>query len=170
MENPITKIKNFPVFGLTKDLAKKHVDVLTNLCNQIPLVSYTQEKILADSKEDREFFGKWEHSLIVMDNNKPIACLIAYERKAGPPDQYPQDSLYISELAVDQKYQKQGIAKALLNIFLENTRQKNTVYTIQTNEAPWNTHVQNLYKSFGFELTGKKQYEDRTDIIFTKKM
>lgn len=173
MNSIVGYIENFEVFRLTKDFAEQHIDVLTNLVNKIPLVEYTQEHILAESKEERIFFGKWDHSLVVVDQENPIACIIAYERKSESNNQYPNNSLYMSELAVDQRYQKMGIAKSLLNLFFQvNTKFKYLegpiTYAVQTNEAPWNIHVENLYRSFGFQPIGKKQYNNRTDIIFVR--
>lgn len=173
MSGIVGYIENFEVLRLAKDFVEQHIDVLMNLVNQIPLVEYTKENILAESKDERVFYGKWEHSLVVVDQGEPIACIIAYERNAELNDQYPNNSLYISELAVNQRYQQRGIAKSLLNLFFQvDTKFKYLegpmTYTVQTNEAPWNQHVQNLYRSFGFQPKGKKQYNNRTDIIFVR--
>ena len=174
MDNTVGQINNFLVLRLTKEFAKKHIIALTALANQIPLIKYTLDNIIAESKEERLFLKKWEHSLVVVHDNQPIACLIAYERKAESNDQYPENSIYISELAVDSRYQKQGIAKSLLHLFFKiNTSFRkldgSIIYTVQTNAAPWNKHVRDLYISFGFQPTGKKQYSNRTDMIFTKR-
>jgi len=72
----VGEINKFSVFKLTKTIAEKYVSVLTEIANQIPLVNYTVKDILADKKEGRNFYGKWEHSLIVFDQSKPIAFII----------------------------------------------------------------------------------------------
>lgn len=154
--------------------AKQYVEVLVELVDQIPLVPYTQEDILAESKGENErvFYGKWEHSLVLFDKDKPIAVVIAYERKAENNDQYPKNTIYLSELAVNKEYQGQGIARKMLEIFFEMNSligllhlDGETNFSIQTNSADWNAHVQNLYKSFGFVQRAEKIYPNRTDIV-----
>lgn len=117
-------------------------------------------------------YDKWLHSLIVVDYNRPAAFVMGYERKAEENPQYPKNTLYISELAVAKTHQNKGIARWLLGQFFEmnnavgfQTLNGELNYSIQTNEAEWNGHVINLYKSFGFEERAKKEYPNRTDIV-----
>jgi ribosomal protein S18 acetylase RimI-like enzyme len=168
---PLAKINNkFDVVVLSKDMVIKNSTVIARLVDQIPLVTYTERDVLAESKDSRKFFGKWEHSLVVFDHEQPIAVIIGYERVAEDNTQYPENSLYISELAVDLHYQKQGIARRLVALFLQHNNKLSylsgpLVYTVQTNSAVWNQHVQNLYKSFGFKEVGRKTYNNRTDLV-----
>ncbi|HVF69189.1 MAG TPA: GNAT family N-acetyltransferase [Xanthomonadales bacterium] len=157
---------------LSKDLAIKYVKQLNSLLNQIPFVTYTTEDVLAESKVGREFYGKWEHSLIVFDGNKPVAVIIAYERKSEENEQYPANTIYINELAVDEHYQRKGIAKNLLKSFFEYNDRLGFIfldgslnYTVQTSFSDKNQYVIDLYKSFGFAQRATKQYEDRTDVV-----
>ena len=167
--------KEFDKFSLqvlTKQIAEKHATELASLADLIPQVTYTEQEILAESKGKRILFGKWDHSLVLFDGDKPIAVLIAYERMSEENDQYPQNTIYLSELAVDKNYQGKGIAKKLLGNFLVKNNKVgmkhldgNLNYSVQTNSADWNIHVQNLYKSFGFTQRTTKNYEDRMDVI-----
>lgn len=163
-------IKNYLVYVLDKETAIAHTQTITNLADTIPLVNYSEEEVLADSKPGRIYHGKWKHSLLVFDQEKPIAIVISYERDKENNDQYPENCLYVSELAVDEKYRGQGIAKALIRLFLKHNKKflhlsGRPVYKIQTNSAPWNQYVIDLYKSFGFQEVGEKQYENRKDVI-----
>ena len=163
-------IKNYPVYNLDKKLATKYSTEIATLANLIPLVNYEEKDILAESKDDRIFYGKWEHSLIVFDDKKPIAIIIAYERGKEKNLQYPENSIYISELAVDKNYQGKGIAKKLLELFFKlNTNFSHLtgplLFTIQTNSASWNKFVLDLYHSFGFKEFATKEYSNRTDVI-----
>ena len=170
----IGNINEFSVSGLTKKLAEKHASTLAGIADQIPLVDYTEKDILAENKGDRILHGKWDHSLIVFDQSKPIAFIVGYERKKEDNDQYPENSLYISELGVLKTYQKQGIGRQLVKLFLELNKKLlyldgKMIYSIQTNSADFNQHVQDLYKSFGFTHQANKEYDNRTDVVLVKK-
>lgn len=170
----INTIGEYAVCLLDKDTMSAHVDTIALLTDQIPMVSYTKEDMLAESKPGREFHGKWEHSLVVFDQEKPIAIIIGYEREKEDNDQYSENSIYISELAVDKNYFRQGIAKKLVKLFLDfNTSflylDGKLTFSIQTNSADWNQHVVKLYKSFGFEQVSTKKYDNRTDVVLNLK-
>jgi len=170
----INTIGEYAVYQLDKETMSVHVDTVALLADQIPMVRYTKEDMLAESKPGREFYGKWEHSLVVFDQDKPVAIIIGYEREKENNDQYPENSIYISELAVNKNYLRQGIAKKLLKLLLNfNTSflylDGKLSFSIQTNSADWNQHVIDLYKSFGFKQTSQKQYDNRTDVVLSLK-
>jgi ribosomal protein S18 acetylase RimI-like enzyme len=169
----IDKISGFSVVLLEKEIARKHASVLAEIVDQIqiPFIDhYSEREVLAESKGERKFYGKWEHSLVVLHQETPIAVAIGYEREAERNRQYPENTLYISELAVHQNYQRRGIGRRLLRVFLDYNTEKGFIYlegdlnfSIQANHAAWNDYVQNLYKSFGFNERATKQYEDGSD-------
>jgi GNAT superfamily N-acetyltransferase len=178
MSAPFTTINSYPVSPLTKDLATKWQNLLAQLADQIPLVDYTPEDVIAESKDhgQRLFHAKWQHSLIVMDQDQPIAFITAYEREAEGNDQYPHNTLYVSEFAVDPNYQRQGLGRQLFKAFLNYNQQLGFLelpgdfnISIQTNSADWNQSVLNLYQSFGFTQRATKQYDNRTDVILEQK-
>lgn|SRR5487761_1123037 len=163
---------NFGAIPLTKELASQHLEQLTALANQIPEVDYKPDDILADHKGERQLRNKWDHSLVVFEDNVPIAFVIGYERQVEGNEQYPENTLYISELAVVESRQQQGIARSLLTEFFEKNNEVGFLslegelnYSIQTNSAEWNEHVLELYKSFGFEKRATKNYPNRTDAV-----
>jgi len=163
-------IYHYPVFLLSRDIAKKYAKDIARLVNTIPLVQYSEKEVLAEAKEDREFYSKWKHSLVVFDDKKPIGVIIGYERKSEDNNQYSLNSLYISELAISEQLRNKGIARQLIKLFLDNNKKFFTldgdvVYSIQTNSADWNQHVIKLYESFGFKKIAEKQYENRKDVI-----
>lgn len=162
----------YSAIPLTRELAEANATQLASLASQIPQVEYSAEDILAEQKGDRELLNKWQHSLVVIEGNKPIALVMGYERRAEGNSQYPKNTLYISELAVAETHQHQGIARSLLHKFFElnnaigfQTLNGSLNYSIQTNSAEWNQHVVELYESFGFERRATKEYPDRTDIV-----
>ncbi len=171
--NVITLLDTYQVVQLDKEFASSHAHDLALMADQIPLIEYTSEHILAEEKPDRKFLGKWGHSLAVLDHNMPVAFLMAYERQAEANGYYPNNSIYISELAVEKQYQGKGIAKKLLAVFLKRAAKEGynhlkgpIMCSVQTNNADWNTHVQKLYEDAGFTKTGEKQYANRTDTIY----
>jgi len=171
----IDKISGFSVYLLEKEIAQKYASALAEIVDQIqiPLIDhYSEREILAESKRERKFYGKWEHSLVVFDQETPIAVIFGYEREAEKNEQHPENTLYISELAVHQDYQVRGIGRRLLRNFLDYNTAKGFIYlegdlnfSIQANSAEWNKYVQNLYKSSGFKERATKQYENGTGYL-----
>lgn len=163
---------HFETTALTREFAVQHIVELTKLANEIPIVRYTEKEILAESKERRVFHGKWSRSLVVTDEDKPIALLIAYERESENNEQYPANTLYMSELAVSPDYRNQGIARNLIQTFLDTNNATGLLtlggkfnYSLQTNSADWNAHVVELYYSFGFKVRSTKTYSDAVDFV-----
>ena len=171
MEN-VVQIDGLNVFLLTKKLAEQHIDELLSLFRQIPQVEYTKEEVLAESKGERIMYGKWEHSLVIIKDDKVIGIATGYERKSEENEQYPSSTLYFNELAISPDMQKRGLGRKLVESFLQYNRNKGFLYldgpfnfSVQTNAAEWNNHVQNLYKSLGFITRATKNYDNRTDVI-----
>lgn len=157
---------------LTHEIATKYLEDLTAIANQIPEVSYCAEDILSNLKGDRQLLNKWDHSLVIFDDNKPIALAIGYERHAERNVQYPNNTIYISELAVADTHQHQGIGRFLLSQFFKLNDEIGFIslsgeleYSVQTNLAEWNSHVIDLYKSFGFKQRATKVYPNRLDVV-----
>ena len=172
-KKPVAYIGRYRVYQLDKQIASRYIKFILRLVNYIPMKEYTREEILSESQTDRTFYGKWAHSLITFDDNKPIAIIIAYEREAENHPCYRQNSIYISELAVDKNHRRQGIAREMLTIFFQQSTRfihlkGKPTYTIQTNSAAWNEPVQRLYESFGYKTIGVKEYSNRTDLIMKK--
>jgi ribosomal protein S18 acetylase RimI-like enzyme len=166
----ISAYGKYNICRLDKNTAVVNAKVLAQLADSIPLVEYSEDDILADSKPGRIFHGKWEHSLAAFHQEKPIAVIIGYEREKEENDLYPENSIYISELAVDNQYRKQGLARELLYQFLSQHKsflhlQGKLRYSIQTNSDEWNKYVIDLYKAFGFKQVGTKAYDNRTDVV-----
>ncbi len=165
--------ENYNIYTLNRQIAARHVESVLQFLNDIPMKTYTWEEVLAESRPDRKFYGKWDHSLIAFDGQRPIAGLIAYEREAESHPCYRENSIYISELAVDKAYRRKGIAKELLSLFFQRSSrflylEGAPVYTIQTNAAAWNEPVKKLYGAFGYRTVGTKRYPDRSDVIMKK--
>ncbi len=160
---------------LTREFAEIEADRLAELAALIPGVDYTTDDILAESKSDgRVLAGKWDHSFVLCDNDRPVGLVMGYERAAEENDQYPKPTLYMSELAVDPEYRGGGCATVLVRAFLARALNDGALkhldnaelaYSLQTNEAEWNESVRRLYERFGFIVSGRKQYPNRADVI-----
>lgn len=171
----IASLNEFSLFVLTKDLAIKFAHDIVVVLDQIPLVDkHTEEQILEEKKFGRVLHGKWEHSLIALDHENHFAgVIIGYERASEENEQYPQNSIYLNSLAVSGHYQKRGLGKFLLNEWLDYNKKigfkylkGNVVFTVQTNKAEWNRHIQHLYESFGFTKISEKSYDNRSDNVY----
>lgn len=58
----IDKISGFSVVLLEKEIARKHASVLAEIVDQIqiPFIDhYSEREVLAESKGERKFYGKW---------------------------------------------------------------------------------------------------------------
>lgn len=166
---------SYGLFPLDETVALAYVVQIGKALDQIPLVEHhTPESILAVAKDDREFHAKWEHSLIALDEDGAfVGVVMGYEREGEGNEQYPQASIYLSDLAVAKSHQKQGLGKWLIGSWLDyNTKLSFKVlkgslqFTTQTNSAVWNRHVQALYESFGFKPRSTKNYHNRNDIVY----
>lgn len=159
----------FVVLG--KEFASQHAQEIARLLNFIPLVQYSVEDALVESKGDLFFRCKWELSLAAMTGKTLAGVIMGYERRADGIE-YLKNSIYISELAIAPEHQRKGVARALLALFIKRVRSRGlimiegpTILTVQTNSAPWNRHVQMLYESFGFKKVSTKTYANRVDWI-----
>lgn len=168
----IAEIGPFSVLELEKRIAEEHASELVKMLNQIRGVNYTQEIVTSNQTLVGVCHEKWNHSLVVLDERRSIGVVMGYEREAEGNEQYPENTLYIGELAVMEDYQRRGIGRALLRTFLDYNKRKGFLcltgdfnFSIQTNSAPWNQHVQNLYKFFGFSVRTTVDYPNRTDFV-----
>lgn len=170
-------IENNPLFTiipLTKDLADTYAESICQALDQIPLVEkHTKEQLLSESKGRRIFHNKWDHSLVALEGNSFTGVIIGYEREKEDGNQYPYNSIYVSDFAVAKDYQKKGLGKLLVEKWLEFNNEVgfitllgNLRFSLQTNSASFNKHVQKLYESFGFKKIAEKKYDNRVDNVY----
>lgn len=171
----ISQIGDFGVYLLDKQVAKKYAEDITKIWNLIPLSNHAPEDILQESSGSSQYYGKWEHSLIVLDEKteQVVAFVVGYERAAEKNQLYTKDSLHLKSLSVANNYQNQGIGRKLITIWLAHNRQEGfhhltgkLIFSTQTNSAEWNIHVQKFYESFEFTKIGLKQYSNKTDVVY----
>jgi ribosomal protein S18 acetylase RimI-like enzyme len=164
----------YQLVPFTKKLAEKYQENICKALDQIPQVQpHTLEDLLMEKKGNRVLHKKFEHSFILLDDDKFVGIAIGYERDREENEQYPFNSIYMNDLAVAEEYQKKGIGKLLVKEWLERNSGVGFLaldgelrFSVQTNSAEWNRHVQNLYESFGFTKIAEKQYENRADNVY----
>jgi ribosomal protein S18 acetylase RimI-like enzyme len=129
--------------------------------------------LLQEKKGERILHKKWEHSFILLDGENFVGIIVGYERDAEGNNQYPYNTIYLNDLAVSAEYQKRGLGKFLVHRWLdENTRigflelEGELRFSVQTNSASSNAHVQKLYESFGFKKIAEKVYDNRVDTVY----
>lgn len=177
MFTPIAQINSFSVYKLTKKVAKQFQYEITQIWNLIPLSDHGINDILKEESDGKPYIQKWEHSLIVLssDTTKVIGFIVGYERPKETKPPYLKDSIHLKSLSIAVEYQNQGLGRKLVQTWLDynkkvgylNLRGK-YAYSVQTNSAEWNLHVQKLYQSFGFQKVGTKQYPDKLDVVYFK--
>lgn len=172
---PLYSFGSYGLFQLTAELAEVNVAQIGEALDQIPLVEHhSPEIILAVSKDDQDFHAKWEHSLISLDEHGNfVGVIMGYERESEETEQYPNDSIFLSDFAVSKSHQKQGLGKWMLGSWLDfNTKlgfkvlNSSLQFTTQTNSAVWNRHVQALYESLGFAKRSTQNYRNRNEIVY----
>lgn len=175
MLKEISKIGNYPVYLLNKNVAEKYKEQITIIWNLIPLSNHAVNDILKEESESGKYNGKWIHSLIVLDLEKKhvIAFIVGYEREGGKEEAYPKDSMHLKSISVHNAYQNQGIGRKLVKLWLDYNKKSgfnflkgDLIFSVQTNSADWNNHVQRFYESFGFKKTATKKYENKLDNVY----
>jgi ribosomal protein S18 acetylase RimI-like enzyme len=169
----VGQIQKIKIVILDRKLAEQNIDRLVELEDLIPMVDGDPVELLAESKGDRIMYGKWDHSLALIDGEKIIGFLMGYERKSEGNEQYPINSIYINTIAIDQNYQGMGLGKKLMKFFIDRAishglkfLEGEVVFSVQTNSAEFNNKVKDFYKSFGFNKRATKQYDNRTDNVY----
>lgn len=173
----IAHLDEYPILPLTKDLADKFKHQIVEIWNLIPLSKHQPDDILQEGDGEKVYLGKWEHSLIVLDQdqNEVVAFIVGYERPAEANLEYPKPSLHLKSLGVAKKYQQHGIGRKLVDTWLKFNSDigykhlpGELQFSTQTNGADFNQHVQRFYESFGFQKTAEKDYPNKHDFIYYK--
>lgn len=171
----LSTFKNFQIYQLTKELAEKYAADIIEALDQIPEVDkHSKEQLLSDTKGERLLYSKWQHSIIALsEEDKFAGVVIGYERKNEANEQYPVNSIYLNDFAVAKDFQKQGLGKILVEIWLTYNSELGFIdlsgplfFSVQTNSAEWNRHVQRLYEGYGFQKISRKKYENREDNVY----
>lgn len=163
------------VAALSPNLVKVYSREIIESLDQIPLTnSHSLTGLLAMEKPERPFLEKWRHSLIALDEqDRYIGIAIGYERASEENELYPAHSIYLNDFAIHPEFQRQGLGKKLLLEFLAHNRRVgflvltgDVAFSVQTNAAAFNTHVQRLYESVGFKSIAQKVYDNRVDLVY----
>lgn len=167
-------IKDYQIVALTPNLVEKYANDICESLDQILGVDpHTKDKLLQEKNADRIFHKKWSHSFILLDGESFVGIIIGYEREAEGNSQYPYNSIYLSDFAISKNYQKRGIGRSFVEIWLDRNRAIGFLklsgrlrFSVQTNKENWNKHVQELYESFGFKKISQKAYGNRIDNVY----
>lgn len=163
-------IKNYKFCKLTKKICIEKGEKILELLKTIPNSNYKLEDLFLEKKGERILYGKWEHSLVVLDDENVVGVLIGYEREKESEGVYIDNCFYVNEIAVSKKYKGQEIGKSLLEMFIQNVKKYNYLdgelkIRIQTTNSEDNKKVIELYKKVGFKERGIKKYPLKEDII-----
>lgn len=170
----LTTFKEFGIYMLDEDLANAYVSEIVASLDLIPKVDcHTDEDVIGVKKGERILHAKWEHSFIALQNKEFAGIIIGYEREKENNTQYPENCIYLSDLAVAQRFQNNGLGKFLSRFWLDWNKKVGFLklsgrlkFCVQTNKEEWNNHVQKMYESLGFVKVSEKHYGNRTDNIY----
>lgn len=174
MFTALYSFQQFNIYALNENVVKQYSQDICLSLDQIPLVEkHTQEHLLMMQKGERKLHKKWEHSLIALCDDEYAGIIVGYERESENNAQYPRNSIYLNDLAVNAKYQNKGLGRFLIDCWLKHNKSVGFLilrgaltFSVQTNAADWNEHVQKLYTSFGFHKIAEKIYENRVDNVY----
>jgi GNAT superfamily N-acetyltransferase len=163
-------MENYKIQQISKETVMANLDDYVRLANLIPMVTFTKEELLAETKEGRVLHGKWDYIIGAFYKERIIGFINGYEREKENTGPYKFNSLYLNMMAVDHEHRGKGLGKKLFSAFLNGYKQfrmldGELIYTLQTNSAPWNAHLADMYRSFGFKQIGIKEYDNRTDLV-----
>lgn len=161
---------NYKIEVLSKRICESNIEKILDMLKLIPNSNYKREDILAENKEERVLYGKWEYSLVILNDKDIVGILIGYEREKEKSELYRENCFYINEIAISKKYKGQGLGKMLLETFIERVKKFKYLsgkikIRIQTTNSIENRKVISLYESVGFKKIGVKQYPNKEDVV-----
>ena len=156
--------------------ARQAAGPIASLLDQVPLVTWTEEDVIADHRPSEELIGKWELSRVATNDGAVVGVLLSHVRRAAPP-WYPRPVCYLAGLAVSSHLQGLGIGRQLVEGWVQDAATSPLLVAhaveelaVQTNAADWNERVQKLYERAGFAVTGSKTYSNRTDVVMRQRI
>ena len=72
---------NYKIEVLSKKFCESNIEKILDILKLIPNSNYKREDILAENKEERVLYGKWEYSLVILNDKDIVGILIGYERE-----------------------------------------------------------------------------------------
>lgn len=171
----VADFNGIKIYKLSSQAAEHYISEIIEALDSIPKVDkHTQDDVLLEYNSKRRMHQKWNHSFIALtDSGEFAGVVIGYEREKEENNQYPENCIYLSELAVAEAFQKKGLGKFLLTTWLSENRKIGFInlsgqlrFCVQTNKEAWNAHVQKLYESVRFSKLSEKSYGNRTDTIY----
>ena len=152
------------VSTLTRAVARSHAAELVRIHSLIPLVNWSEEDLLSDRIGEREFYHKWDLSLIVMRNPAdPVGFLVSYLRPAD--SNLGSISVYMHRMAIIAVLQRRGIGRRIISEYLRRVFESVPVdyVTLQTNDTPENIGLVEFYESLGFTKAKRVSYPEKVD-------
>ena len=91
--------------------------------------------------------------------------LVGFAMYAGDPASARNH--YVQRLMIDRRFQGRGYGRAAMVELLRLIRENDTCEEITLTVAPDNANAQNLYRSLGFEDTGRMHFDEK---VFTLRL
>ena len=129
---------------ILKKATIKDIPVLLAIENK--LANLKTFSAMTSEKEWQDEFSKDNVVIYLILKDEIVVGDSSYERK-------PDGSVYLSGLAIDPQFQKQGIGREVMRLTMEEL---NNVKTIRLMTHPENSGAIKLYLSFGFVIKSWK--------------
>jgi len=121
-------------------------DISTIIAIEKKLVGIKTFSPMTTEEEWKEEFAKVSQKIYLVLKDGIVVGDTSYEKKSD-------GSVYLSGLAVDPQFQKQGIGREVMRLIMEELKDVNKVYLVT---HPENSGAIKLYLSFGFVIKSWK--------------
>ncbi|PLS30311.1 ribosomal-protein-alanine N-acetyltransferase RimI [Bifidobacterium margollesii] len=125
---------------------------------------FTDSDIMRMAELEADLFGRgaWSESMIRQELEAPARSYFAEAESEGAPMRgyagfwYDGDDAELMTIGVDRRYQRRGIAAALMSRLIDEARDKGArrmLLEVRVDNEP----ALALYRSFGFEMMGRRK-------------
>jgi len=121
-------------------------DISTIISIENKLVGIKTFSPMTTEEEWKEEFAKVNQKIYLILKDEIVVGDTSYEKK-------PDRSVYLSGLAINPEFQKQGIGREVMRLIMEELKDVNKVYLVT---HPENSGAVKLYLSFGFVIKSWK--------------
>ena len=115
---------NYKIEVLSKKFCESNIEKILDILKLIPNSNYKKEDILAENKEERVLYGKWEYSLVILNDKDIVGILIGYEREKEKKDEILIETVLER---INEDIEKLKMVKKDLEMHLERMKKSSNI-------------------------------------------